>query len=155
VLASGVTFMPPTHPSAELDGRPISLADVARYHCHDLVAGSYRCFATAAERDADLASVEASVTAEDFGALAVIYVLAYEHSNYGGASIALSQPTPNLASIGWNDAVSSFKSTNGGRPKWWEHSSYSGTSWRWVASAWVAYVGDAANDRFSSVQNVP
>jgi hypothetical protein len=88
------------------------------------------------------------------GTLAVNYVLFYEHSDYAGASGLVSSPVPDLSVVGWNNRISSFKSTNGGRPKWWDGTSYSGLNWQWGVSAWVPYVGDPVNDRFTSVQNV-
>lgn len=38
---------------AQLDGRAIALADVARFACHDRDLPVIRCFATSAERDRD------------------------------------------------------------------------------------------------------
>jgi hypothetical protein len=159
VVAAGAgrelpAYLPTDHPKAVLNGQEISLTDVARYHCHDLLAPVIRCFDTEEARDTDIANLAGSDT-QSFSATSVIYVLAYAASNYGGASIALSQPEADLAALGWNDAISSFKSTNGGHPRWWETLDYQGQSWQWAKSAWVSYVGDAANDRFSSVQNYP
>lgn len=151
-LASGAT-QPLAHPTALLYGRPIPLAEVRLHHCHDLDAPSYRCFDTAAERDEDLAGV---AIGERLAALSSVpYVLFFVDANYGGSSLAIADPTPNLGSLGWSNIISSFKSTNGGRPKWWDGANYSGSSWQWAASAWVAYVGDTANDRLTSVKNSP
>lgn len=87
--------------------------------------------------------------------MAAAYVTFFEHSSYGGVSYTGSQPLPSLVTIGWNDAISSFKSLNGQRPRWWEHTDYTGLAWQSSAGAWVRYVTDGANDRFSSVKNVP
>jgi hypothetical protein len=136
---------------ADLAGRPIRLLDVSRYHCHDVGASRIACFRTAGARDQDLRR-------RTLGTLAttgVYYVTWYEHSNYGGASFAASQSYSDLSSLGWNDAISSFKSLNGQRPKFWSDAGYGLPAWQWPAGAWVSYVSDPANDRFSSVQNVP
>lgn len=130
------------------------------HHCHDREAPVIRCFDTAKERNADILGASglassAGLLASDVGVLSVTYVLWYEHSAYGGASFSASGPVPNLATLGWNNRISSFKSTNGGRPMWWDGTYYSGAGWQWWTSAWVSYVGDSPNDRFSSVQNVP
>ncbi|MDL2335439.1 MAG: peptidase inhibitor family I36 protein, partial [Chloroflexota bacterium] len=159
VLAAGAerelpADVPADHPRAELDGHEISLPDVVGFHCNDLAAPLIRCFTSEAARDADIGQLAGS-DALSFSASSVVYVLAYEAINYGGSSIALSQPETDLSSLGWNDVISSFKSTNGGHPRWWEAANYQGGSWQWGKSFWVAYVGDAANDRFSSVQNYP
>lgn len=168
VLAAGTgrelaAVLPADHPLAELDGQEISPTDVVRFHCHDLLAPVIRCFTTQAARDADIDQLAgaSALTSSATGATgatsatSVIYVLAYEAINYGGASIALSQPQADLSSLGWNDVISSFKSTNGGHPRWWDAANYQGATWQWGKSFWVSYVGDLANDRFSSVQNYP
>lgn len=141
---------------AVLYGRPIPLNDVVNHHCHDLDAPTYRCFDTEAERDADaLVSPDLEAFLGPLGSLSFTFALAYTAINFGGSSLMVSAPTPDLGVIGWNDTISSFKSTNGGRPKWWAGASYGGTAWQWGTSVWVSYVGDDANDRFTSVKNVP
>lgn len=150
---------------AYLAGQPIALDAVARYHCHDREYPVIDCFATEQERDHDAGltpravAVAAAPDSSLFGAInlasAVFYVTFYEHSNFAGASYATSQAIAHLGLIGWNDAISSFKSLNGQRPKWWQDIDFAYFSWQWPASYWVSYVGDGANDRFSSVKNVP
>lgn len=166
VLARGVMQELPAHLQAALYGRSIPLRDVVDHHCHDLDALVYRCFDTEAERDADAhAFLDVDVTGADtasldtelgpLGSLSFTFALAYAAINYGGSSLLISNPTPDLSVLGWNNTISSFKSTNGGRPRWWSNANYSGSWWQWGTSVWVAYVGDAANDTFSSVKNVP
>lgn len=154
---------PDGHLSASLDGQPIPLVEVSRHHCHDFAYPQYTCFRTARERDRDMPQFVAARSIQRtavrgingaLGTLGVNYVLFFEHSDYGGYSSVTSNPVPDLSVVGWNNKISSFKSTNGGRPRWWDGTSYSGSSWQWGVSAWVSYVGDVANDRFTSVQNV-
>jgi hypothetical protein len=165
-LARGVMPESPAQVQAVLYGRPIPLKEVVNHHCHDLDAPVYRCFETEAERDVDaLVFVDVDLTGATtssldalvgpLGTLSFTFALAYTAINYGGSSLLISNPTPDLSVFGWNDTISSFKSTNGGRPKWWSGANYSGTWWQWGTSAWVSYVGDDANDRFTSVKNVP
>ena len=154
-LAKGAMPEPPAQAQAVLDGRLIPLVDVVNHHCHDLDVAVYRCFDTEAERDADALTLLGDGLLGPLGSTSLSYALAYSAINYGGSSLLISSSIANLGTIGWNDVISSFKSTNGGRPKWWAAANYSGASWQWVASAWVPYVGDDANDRFSSVKNVP
>jgi hypothetical protein len=150
-------------PSAILYSRVIDPRAVADYHCHDLDWPLVRCFHTEEERDADVLLRGSSKTDDslllsssaDLALASVTYVLWYEHSNFGGASFSASGPVPDLGALGWSNRISSFKSTNGGHPKWWDGTNYSGTAWQWPVSYWVSYVGDMANDRFSSVKNVP
>jgi hypothetical protein len=127
-------------------------------HCHDGAYPRVRCFATARMRDADAASVIASRPSSrtsDVGLAGAYYVTIYEHRDYGGSSLMLSQSHADLRDIGWNDAISSFRSAADGRPKWWNDVGYAGTSWHWSTGAQVSFVGSTANDRFSSVRNVP
>jgi hypothetical protein len=150
-------------------GRVIPPEQIALYHCHDRDYPVIRCFDTAQERDED-ASLPVDITtaararvgrtdgpamgrAESLSIL--FYVTFYWNATYGGASFTASQPYSDLRDIGWNDAISSFKSLNGQRPKWWEHIGYVAPAWQWAAGAQVSYVGNGANDLFSSTKNVP
>jgi Peptidase inhibitor family I36 len=133
---------------------PISPGDVSRYHCDD---GSYpviHCFDSAAERDADIVPPTSSAGIPSVP-LVVYYVTFYTDANYGGSSFTAAQSISDMRSIGWNDRISSFKSLNNGRPEWWRDIYFGGTPWQWPAGTWVSYVGDDANDQFSSVANVP
>ena len=137
--------------------RPIPLRAVGRYHCHDLDRPIIRCFRDPASRDRQVMRLATGVgtTPRPDTMLLDYYVTFYEHASYGGASYTTSGGLTNLADIGWNDVVSSFKSLNGLRPRWWEDAGYAGTAFMWSAGAQVSYVGDSANDRFSSVKKYP
>jgi hypothetical protein len=155
-------------PVATYRGKIIPLEEVALHHCHDGAYPVIRCFDTEEERDEDASHLGVDATravaegrggrtagpAAD-GLLILYYVTFYQNASYGGASFTASQPQPDLQNFGWNDVISSFKSLNSQRPKWWEHIGYVAPAWRWSAGAWVSYVGDGANDRFSSAKNVP
>ena len=149
------------HPVAVLGGRLIDLRDIGLHHCHNLVRPVYRCFATAAQRDRDVRRIGVQRHAirersDLHGEMLLLaeYVTWFEHSSYGGASFTAADPEPDLGAIGWNNQISSFKSKSGGHPKWWAGTGYSGTAWQWSMSAWVSYVGDDANDTWSSVKHV-
>lgn len=145
--------------TAEYGGHAIALEVVANYHCHDSSYPAIRCFDSPADRDSDqAAAVNASATSGTDGPEPIpgaSYVTWFAAANYGGSSFTASSSYADLASIGWNNSISSFKSLNGGRPKWWQSTNFAGTSWQWAAGAQVSYVGDAANDQFTSVANVP
>lgn len=142
--------------SADLEGRPLKVAEIANYHCHDFDYPRIRCFATTsrledavAERvgaSSDAAELEVTTFATGFA------VRAYENATYNGASIYLSQPYNDLSSIGWNDRISSYKvmSTTGG--EFHTDSYHRGTLDSFCCSETVPYVGDALNDKFSSVR---
>lgn len=139
-------------PRASLQGASIPLREVGQHHCHNAKGLMISCFATSRARDRDLGRQRQAIAANS---MSVAYVTVYEHSYYGGASLTIFDPISHLGTLGWNDAISSFKSLNGQRPKWWPDTFYAGLPWQWAAGAWVSYVGNAANDRFSSVKNVP
>lgn len=149
---------------AELGGRAISLGDVSRFHCHDLASPLIRCFETPAERDADEAAMAVAMLADRPGALGTTgstypYVRWYLDANYGGPSFDASVAYADLGTIGWNDKISSFLTYSGGtysggHPRWWRDVGFAGVSWDWGVGVSVSYVGDAANDQFSSVERL-
>jgi hypothetical protein len=146
----------PAQVTAALYGQPIPLKDVVNHHCHDLDMPTIRCFDTAEERDGDaMGLVSEGLTLQPLSLLNLTYALVYTAPDYGGSSMLISSPVPDLGVLGWNNVISSFKSTNGGRPKWWANANYGGDMSQWAASAWVPYVGDDVDNTFSSVKNVP
>lgn len=142
---------------AVLNGKPIALGDVARYHCHDRAHPVIRCFPTPAERDADEARVGTTTGATESGAAqsfaAEPYVRWYLDAGAGGPSFVAYFTYSNLSDIGWNDAISSFSTYPGGHPRWWQDAGPTGPYWDW-GTASISYVGDAANDKFSSVERL-
>ena len=79
-----------------------------------------------------------------------MYVIVFEHGQYAGASMSLSQDYSYLGTIGWNDKISSFKSF-GASGKFWENAPSGGFAYFFGSTTWVAYVGDQFNDRFSAL----
>ncbi|MDL2335611.1 MAG: hypothetical protein QFC55_06240 [Chloroflexota bacterium] len=145
-------------PHAVFAGHSIRVADVSNYQCHDAAFPVIECFETAVERDFDFVSRTEGDDALGAGAdilSATSYVTWFDAVNYGGGSFTASLSYSDLSTLGWDNRISSFKSLNGGRPKWWQNTNFTGTSWRWLAGAQVPDVGAGASDQFSSVQNVP
>lgn len=137
-------------PRAQLDGQAIALADVARFQCHDRDFPVIRCFNSSAERDRDMVAVGPSAELVTL----THYVTWYDGANYPEPpSFAAFGPIPDLTIYGWNDKISSFRTYNGGHPRWWQDVSNKGAAWDWGTS-WISYVGDAANDKFSSVERL-
>lgn len=130
---------------AVLDGSVLSLPEVAAHHCHDLSFPVIRCFRSARSRDLDVASMLDSTP----------YVTVFKDADHGGGSYTFGSAWSDLSTIGWNDIITSFKSLNGGRPRFYQHSGYGTPSWRWAAGAWVSYVRASANDTFSSLDDAP
>ncbi len=136
-------------PRAVLEGLSIPLSSVASYHCHDEGWPVISCFRSSAERDDDLASPSRGSLA------ATQYVTVYADEDYGGGSFTAAYSYGNLGIIGWNNAITSFASLNGQRPKFWDSTDYGLPAWQWSAGGAVPNVGQGANDRFSSMRNVP
>jgi hypothetical protein len=135
---------------AQLDGRTIALADVARFQCHDRDFPIIRCFNTAAERDRDMLALGSSVELVS----AIHYVTWYDGANFPEPpSFAAYWSEPDLTIYGWNDKISSFRTYNGGHPRWWQDVGNKGSAWDWGTLS-KAYVGDAANDQFSGVERL-
>ena len=142
--------------AADLGGRPIPAVDVGRYQCEDFDFPRIHCYRTAAELEAAVARRLAAPAPAGPGALATTlatnYVRIFADLNYGGASAYLSVPYDDLSVIGWNDRISSFQGQAGNGGTFFEHSYEGGFPYRFNAGQWVSYVGDAYNDRFSSVK---
>ena len=135
-------------PRAELDGRSISISSVPNFYCHDLDYPVIRCHRSAAVLNAD---IERHLAGFAIPSTAWPYVMIYQDISLSGPYSALSNDYDNLSSIGWNDRISSFKSLNGYGGEFWTDAYRSGTRFGFAPGAIVMYVGDAFNDRFSSV----
>lgn len=131
---------------AYLGAKRIALSETADLHCHDRDYPVVRCFLTAEER----ASEELAAAAVPAGVdLLNPYVRWYRDANFTGPSYEAYYAVPDLASIGWDNMISSFSPLNGGHPLWWSGPHESGTKWDWGTAA-IANLG-SANDQFSSV----
>ena len=151
---SAVSAVGNDQPIATLNGHSIPLRDVANHHCHDRDYPEISCFETEKELEVDLG--DAPTARSGAGSLtSQSYVQFFDDENYGGSSYTAYLPIPDLGPMGWNDAITSFKSLHGARPRFWQDDLYGNLSWRWAAGAWVANVGAVANDVFSSLKNVP
>ena len=131
--------------SADLDGRPIALSDVARYACHDIDYPRIRCFSSQAARDTSAAPLLASASAT--------YVIVWADATFAGSSLIVSQDYTVLATLGWNDRIRSFKAQNNLNGRFWTDWFYGGTAYYFCCNQQVSYLG-AYNDTFSSVQHL-
>lgn len=110
-----------------------------------------KCFSTEAELRQSTTSRASMLNSE--------YLVAqlYQHAGYRGSYAQIfdsracsKQVRYKSMPSGWNDAVSSFKVYGGCTVRVWEDGGASGASSNWVGS--MSYVGDALNDRISSIQ---
>ncbi len=143
-------------PVAFVGGSRIALSDVATFHCHDRDYPIIRCFLTPEQRTAEEAQVALAAASEALipGGAALLdpFVRWYRDPNSGGPSYTAYVSQPDLASIGWDNLISSFTPLNGGHPVWWSLANQTGTKWDW-GLAQASYLGSADN-QFSSVAKV-
>ena len=80
-------------------------------------------------------------------------VCLFEHANWEGNAMIITKNEWDLGSFGWNDRMSSFSNHTGRGWCVYEHDSMQGSQILYMApntASW--YVGDAANDKASSMQ---
>lgn len=140
-------------PAVYLDGQRIDGREAADFYCHDRDYPVIRCFRTpadrAAEQDRSARAPDASIVGS-VGPASLLspYVRWYRDANLSGPSFEAYVYEPDLAAIGWDNRISSFRPLNGGHPLWWAGPNRSGTKWDWGTAA-IATLG-SANDQFSS-----
>lgn len=83
-------------------------------------------------------------------------VILYEHTSFGGDTLTLTGPEPNLHDQGFGDKVSSIRAS-GGDGKWvfYEHTFFRGRSFSLRTGSSRSRVGDSWNDIISSVVYQP
>jgi hypothetical protein len=128
--------------SADLDGKPIALAQVGRYYCDDFAFPAIHCFSTAADLE-----TSAAVT---LSATSVTYVTLYDYPFFAGSYMYISQDYTALVTIGWNDRASSFIVKNGEAGHFYTNWFYGGTGYYFCCNQQVAALGSYDNT-FSSV----
>jgi hypothetical protein len=134
--------------AATLDGQPIPATSIAMHHCHDLEFPIIRCFRKAADRDL-AASAEVGIAGIE-SVTAIAFVTMYDGSGFSGSSFLVSQNYDVLATIGWNDRVSSFKGRNSETGRFYVDWFAGGGSWAFCCNQQTASLGNFDNT-FSSV----
>lgn len=139
--------------TASLDGRPIKLADVGKWYCHDFAYPAIQCFSDPNQLDGSTSanrldgSTSAAITAAAAG---VTYITVYEFTTYQGAYMHMSEDYSMLSLLGWNDRISSFKVKNSQSGVFWTDWLYSGTRYTFCCNQSLGSLG-SFNDTFSSV----
>jgi hypothetical protein len=90
--------------TATLDGHPIKPTAVANWYCDDFSYPVITCFS-----DPNALSVR---DAAILSASSLDYVTIYDFTTYTGSFMQVSQDYTVLATIGWNDRISSFRARN-------------------------------------------
>ena len=90
--------------TAYLDGRAIPLSDVSKYDCDDFSYPVIQCSVSSLVMAAR-STLTTLLTNVD-------YVTVWDLPTYSGSYMNMSQDYAVLATIGWNDRISSFKGRN-------------------------------------------
>ena len=129
--------------SAYLDGKPIALADVSKYYCDDFSYPVIQCSVSALVTSSR-ALVVSLLTSVD-------YVTVYDQAGFGGSYMNISQDYGWLATIGWNDRISSFRARNGETGTFFVDWFSGGSQWSFCCNTQQSTLG-AYDNTFSSLQ---
>ncbi|MCI0345638.1 MAG: hypothetical protein L0221_09385 [Chloroflexi bacterium] len=132
---------------ADLEGLPIPLVAVGKFHCNDVDFPAIHCFRSAAALSASV-DIELSLSLQS----ASDYVQIYQDAGFGGPSMIVSQNYSVLATIGWNDRISSFRGKNFQTGTFFTDWFAGGTPYGFCCNQQVSSLG-GFNDTFSSVYN--
>jgi hypothetical protein len=132
----------PAELRADLDGRSIVLSDVGQHFCEDFTTPVIHCFSKAADLEASVAPRLASATGN--------YVIIYDFTGYAGSYMYISQDYTVLATIGWNDRISSYVALNSNLGHFFTDWFYGGTQYGFCCNQQVPALGIYDNT-FSSV----
>lgn len=142
---------PSTSVAADVDGRPISIALIPTYFCHDFDYPKIHCFGSPKGLEAAKAarSQTLAAPAQNFGA--GDYVTIFDGPNYSGGFMDVSQNYDALWSIGWNDRISSYKGRNSASGIFWTDWFASGNGKTFCCNANVATLSATYENAFSSM----
>ena len=130
---------------ADLEGKPIALSQVGHWYCQDFAPPAIHCFKTSVALESDPMTMAAAAS--------VNYVIVYEFPSFAGAYMYISQDYSVLATIGWNDRISSFRGLNSQGGVFFVDWFYSGSSWNFCCNTQTTFLG-TYDDAFSSVHHV-
>lgn len=154
VLLAASTVQPASaaaHPArltADLDGRPIPVAQVGRNFCHDRDYPVIHCFSTARGLESARSSLSASAAAVTDSAN---YVVVFSGQTYSGNYFYISQNYDMLAVVGWNDRIRSYKALNGYPGRFYTDWFGSGAEQSFCCNNAIPYLSSMFDAQFSSV----
>jgi hypothetical protein len=138
---------------ADLDGRPIDPAQASSYFCHDFDFPQIHCFSTPSELEASVA--QAAMASSQGVVIAAFgpndYVTVYSSPSYAGSFAHLSQSYDALATIGWNDMISSYRVRNSRTGAFYEHWFAGGSKKTFCCNQNVPSLAAGVDNTFSSV----
>jgi hypothetical protein len=144
MFPAGVDAAAPAQPNltATLDGRPLKLSAVADWYCDDFSYPVITCFSDPHRLTTRDAAILSTTSVE--------YVTIYDFTSYTGSFMHVSQDYTVLASIGWNDRISSFVGKNSLDGHFFTDWFNSGTGYYFCCNQNVPSLG-AYDNTFSSV----
>jgi hypothetical protein len=138
---------------ADLDGRPINPTRSSSYFCHDFEFPQIHCFSTPGGLEANVA--QPTSASSQVGVVAAFgpndYVTVYSGPGYAGSFAHLSQNYDALASIGWNDVISSYRARNNRTGTFYEHWFAGGATKKFCCNQNVPSLAAGVDNTFSSV----
>ena len=129
--------------TADLDGVRINLEEVANWYCDDFSYPAIHCFSDPNRLEARTQAL--AVTA------GVTYVTVYDYALYAGSYMHMSEDYTVLATLGWNDRISSFKGRNSEDGHFYVDWFYGGTGYYFCCNQLAGSLGSFDN-QFSSVR---
>ena len=127
---------------ADLNGVPIELSSVGSYFCHDFAYPQIHCFTRASALEA--------ATAPIIAASGVNWVAGFDFTSFQGPYMYFSQNYSVLATIGWNDRISSYIALNNQSGRFWTDWFFSGTSYGFCCNQQIPSLGSFDNT-FSAI----
>lgn len=142
------------HLRADLDGRPIKAESASAYYCHDFEYPQIHCFSRPEALEASVEGLAPGLSRTSVFTAALgssDYVTVYSGGSFSGTFAHLSQNYDALATIGWNDTISSYKARNGRSGTFYEHWFSGGVSTPFCCNQLVSSLPASKNNTFSSV----
>jgi hypothetical protein len=127
---------------ADLNGVPIELVQVGAYFCHDFAYPRIHCFRRASDLEAAAGPIAATS--------GVNWVAGFDYTSFQGPYMYFSQNYSVLATIGWNDRISSYIAVNNQSGRFWTDWFFSGTAYGFCCNQQIPSLGSFDNS-FSAV----
>jgi hypothetical protein len=132
----------PERATADLDGAPLALEEVANWYCDDFSYPAIHCFRDAKRLEARREAMMATT--------AVTYVTIYDYATFAGSYMHVSEDYTALVFLGWNDRISSYKGRNNEDGHFYVDWYYGGTGYYFCCNQQAGSLGSFDN-QFSSI----
>jgi hypothetical protein len=151
LAASAVQPAAASHPArvtADLNGRPIPVAEVGKHYCYDRDFPAIHCYSTA---DGLESARSSAAGLEPAAAQSTDFVIVYSGQTYSGNYFYISQNYDMLAVAGWNDRIRSYRVLNGSSGHYYTDWFGSGAVQSFCCNSAIPYLSATFDAQFSSV----